>query len=151
MPRADVRMSGEEVVSYLDSQYSAALATIGRDGVPHQVAMWYVLKSGRLVMWTFRRSQKARNLSRDRRASVLVEDGEQYRRLRGVLVRGEAELIEDVDQVEAIGLALAERYGGRYGDLEQTRAAHVRQAPKRIGIALPLQRVVSWDFGKLTG
>jgi PPOX class probable F420-dependent enzyme len=151
MARQDVRMSEEEVAAFLAARYSAVLSTLGPDGYPHQVAMWYVPEPGRLLMWTFRRSQKARNLYRDARASLLVEDGEEYHQLRGVLVRADAELIEDVDEVRSIGLALAERYGARYGDPEQARAAHIQQAPKRVGIALPIRRVVSWDFGRLTG
>ncbi|HEX6493354.1 MAG TPA: TIGR03618 family F420-dependent PPOX class oxidoreductase [Candidatus Dormibacteraeota bacterium] len=152
MPRADIRMTPEEVLDFLAGRYDAALATLGPDGYPHQASMWYVLDGDRVLMWTFRKSQKARNLTRDRRASLLVDAGEGYGELRGVLIRGEVEVVEDVAEVTRIGLALADRYGGRYGaDAATTRTAHERQAPKRIGIVLDVRRVASWDFGRIGG
>jgi PPOX class probable F420-dependent enzyme len=152
MPRVDIRMTAEEVLAFLAGQYDAVLATLGPDGCPHQASMWYVVDGERVLMWTFRKSQKARNLARDRRASLLVDAGEGYGELRGVLIRGEAEVVEDVDEVTRIGLALADRYGGRYGpDDASTRAAHQKQAPKRIGIVLDVARVASWDFSRISG
>jgi PPOX class probable F420-dependent enzyme len=145
-------MSSGEVLDFLAGQYDAVLATLGPDGYPHQASMWFVLDGERVLMWTFRKSQKARNLARDRRASLIVDAGEGYGELRGVLIRGEAEVVEDVDEVRRIGLALADRYGSRYGaDTAATRGAHESQAPKRIGIVLDVGRVASWDFAKLRG
>jgi PPOX class probable F420-dependent enzyme len=143
-------MSGEEVAAYLTEQRSATLASIGRDGFPHQVAMWFVPEPGRILMWAYRRSQKAVNLRRNPRASLLVQDGETYATLRGVAVQGEVELIEDPELVLQIGTALHARYGAAYGDdPEAYRAAIAKQAPKRVGILLPMTQLVSWDFRKL--
>ena len=145
-------MAPGEVLDFLAGQYDAVLGTLGPDGYPHQASMWYVLEGDRVLMWTFRKSQKARNLARDRRASLLVDAGEGYAELRGVLIRGEVEVVEDVAEVTRIGLALADRYGGRYGaDAGTTRTAHEKQAPKRIGIVLDVRRVASWDFGRIGG
>jgi hypothetical protein len=96
--------------------------------------MWYVLRPVRLGDVDLRTSQKARSLYRDPRASVLVEDGEQHHRLRGVLVRGEAELTEDVEQVQAIGLGTGGAVRGPYGAPER-RAA--RRGRRRSASASP--------------
>jgi PPOX class probable F420-dependent enzyme len=150
MPRVDVRLSPDEVRAYLAARHTGALATVGRGGFPHQVAMWYVPEPDRVLMWTYRRSQKAANLYRDRRASLLVEDGDTYGTLRGVLVQGEAQLLEDLEVVTEIGNRLRERYAGEGDqDLETARAGVAAQAPRRVGIALPLTRVISWDHRKL--
>lgn len=99
-------MSPDEVMSLLSAQKTGALATIGKDGFPHQAAMWFISEPGHILMWTYRRSQKAVNLRRDRRASFMVEDGETYDTLRGVLVQGEVELVDDAERVLDIGLRL---------------------------------------------
>src|SRR5262252_227980 len=98
VPRIDVSMSLDEVMSLLRSQKTGALATLGKDGFPHQAAMWFVTEPRHVLMWTYRRSQKAVNLGRDRRASFMVEEGETYDSLRGALVQGEVELVDDVQR-----------------------------------------------------
>ena len=143
MARVDVSMSREEVASYLPSQRSGTLASVGPDGFPHQVAMWFVPEPDQILMWTFRRSQKAVNLRRNPRASLLVEDGDTYDTLRGVMVQGEVELIDALERVLAVGRSLHARYGAAY------EAVIARQAPKRVAIVLPMTHVVSWDFRKL--
>ncbi len=145
-------MGPEEVAAYLGAQRNATLASVGPAGFPHQVAMWFLPEPRRIVMWTYRRSQKAVNLRRNPRASLLVQDGDAYDSLRGVVVQGEVELLDDTPSVLEIGNALHARYGGGYGDDPAAyRAVIAQQAPKRVGILLPMQRVFSWDFGKLPG
>jgi PPOX class probable F420-dependent enzyme len=144
-------MGPEEVAAYLGAQRNATLASAGPAGFPHQVAMWFLPEPGRIVMWTYRRSQKAVNLRRNPRASFLVQDGDAYDSLRGVVVQGEVELLDDTPSVLEIGNALHARYGGGYGDSAAYRAVIAQQAPKRVGILLPMRRVFSWDFGKLPG
>jgi PPOX class probable F420-dependent enzyme len=145
-------MGAEEIAAYLAAQRSAALASIGRTGFPHQAAMWFVPEPGRVVMWAYRRSQKAVNLRRNPRASLLVQDGETYDRLRGVVVQGKVDLVDDKPAVLEIGNALHARYGVAYGDdPDAYRAVIAQQAPKRVGISLPMEHVFSWDFGKLPG
>lgn len=150
MARVDISLGREEVAAYVEMQRNAVLASIGRDGFPHQVAMWFVPESDRIAMWAYRRSQKAVNLKRNPRASFLVQDGDSYDRLRGVCVQGEVELVDDTSRVLEIGHALHARYGRAYGDdAEAYRAVIAQQAPKRVGILLPMTKVISWDFGKL--
>lgn len=151
MPRIDVSLTPDEVRSFLAAGRTGVLATIGRDGFPHQAAMVYVPEPERILMWTYRRSQKAVNLFRDPRASFLVEDGETYVTYRGVVVRGEAQLLDDVEAVTEIGNRLRERYsGGAEQDQATGSAGIAAQAPKRVGIVLPLTRLVSWDHRKLS-
>ena len=81
-------MTQAEVEELLAAQRKVQLATNGPDGFPHLVTMYYVLIDGQITFWTYRRSQKALNLERDPRICCLVETGEQYFDLRGVLVQG---------------------------------------------------------------
>lgn len=137
-------------MSLLSAQKTGALATIGKDGFPHQAAMWFISEPGHILMWTYRRSQKAVNLRRDRRASFMVEDGETYDTLRGVLVQGEVELVDNVERVLDIGLQLNRRYAiSASADVRRFEAAIQQQAARRVGVVLPISRVVSWDHRKL--
>ncbi len=79
-------MSEDEVRAFLEEQRTLVCATNGRDGYPHLMPLWYVLRDGQLWAWTFAKSQKARNLERDPRATVQVETGDRYDQLRGVMI-----------------------------------------------------------------
>ena len=151
-PRADVSMAPDEIAAFLAEPRTAILSTLEKDGGPHSAAMWFVVSGPEIQMWTYGKSQKAVNLRRDRRCAFLAEEGLAYNELRGVLVKGEVTLIEDFDDIRAIGLALYERYTKPATgiDAEAGPIAEIeRQAAKRVGISLPLVDVASWDHAKL--
>lgn len=132
-------------------QQTGVLASNGREGFPHQVAMWYLPEPGQILMWSYGKAQKAVNLRRDPRASLLVESGStDYGRLRGARIEGGVHLIEDLDEVLEIGIRLRLRnHPGT--DRAESQSYIERQAGKRIVIVLPMERVTSWDHGKLPG
>jgi PPOX class probable F420-dependent enzyme len=154
-PRADVSMSPEEMIAFLDRPHSAALSTIGPDGFPHIAGMWFAHVAGsrpELHMWAYAKSQKVRNLERDPRCAFMAEEGAGYANLRGVLVRGAASLVEEVDDVYEIGVRLYERYTLPATGIDVNDGPEIeirRQASKRKGIVLGLERVASWDHSKL--
>ena len=101
-----IKMTEAEVAAYLAEQRVLNVATIGPTGHPHVVAMWFALVDGKPAFWTFAKSQKVLNLRRDPRITALVESGETYAELRGVELVGTARLVEDFDEVLAIGRAV---------------------------------------------
>src|SRR5262249_9347458 len=101
-----------EVAARLAESRKLQLATINGDGTPHLVTMFYVMLGGQIAFWTYRSSQKARNLARDPRVTCLVETGEDYFELRGVQVAGRARCVDDPAGVLEIGRAVA---GGMAG------------------------------------
>lgn len=145
-------MTRDEVNQFLEVSRVAVLTTLGPGGWPHAAGMWYVCVDDTLRMWTYAKSQKAVNLARDARCAAVVEAGEQYEELRGVLIKARATLTSRYDEVIAIGHALYERYTKpRTGiSFDAGPALEIeRQARKRVGILLPLQSLSSWDHGKL--
>jgi PPOX class probable F420-dependent enzyme len=143
--RAQIALSPDEVSAYLDSAKTAVLVTIGPDGVPDPVGMWFVMAGAELVMRTYAKSQKVRNLGRDPRASVLVEDGETYEALRGVQLTGRVSMSRDVDDVLDVVTELAAKYDG-VGELD--RESLREYAGKQAVLRLRPERVVSWDHRK---
>jgi PPOX class probable F420-dependent enzyme len=146
--REQIQMSSDEVRAFLEEQRMLAVATLGPDGFPHVVAMWYAPVDGSVAFWTYAKSQKAVNLRRDPRLTCLVEAGDGYAELRGVQIKGMAELVEDADRVFQLGVTIHERYHGvpLAPDLQRKVAA---QAPKRLGVYVRPIKVVSWDHRKL--
>ncbi len=147
-------MTDEEIVDFLQGATTVVLTTLDATGWPHSTAMWFVLdEEGSLRMWTYGKSQKVKNLRRDPRAALLAEDGRTYDELRGVLVRGHVEVIEDFVEVRSIGLALHQRYvvpsAPEAAEDSLVLPEIERQAAKRVGLVLPLERVASWDHRKL--
>jgi PPOX class probable F420-dependent enzyme len=145
--RRQIRMTEAELAEFLDSQWTVVCATLGPSGRPHLAALWYAPVDGRFDCWTYAASQKARNLERDPRATLLAEAGESYQELRGVSMECDAELVRDPEQVLHIGVALAARHGAADGP--ELRAALAPQAAKRVGIRFSPTRVSSWDHRKL--
>jgi PPOX class probable F420-dependent enzyme len=148
--RNQIVMRDEEVADLLAASRTVTCATIGRDGRPHLMPLWYVVRSGTLWAWTYAKSQKVRNLERDPRCTLQVEAGHEYGELRGVMLDCDAAIHRELDDVAAIGAEIAARYGG--ADLTPELAATMRgQAAKRVALQFVERRRVSWDHRKLGG
>ncbi len=126
----------ENVRAFLEEPRFAVMATINSSGTPQLTVMWYALVEGAdvVVLNTVRGLLKDRNLRRDSRMSLCVEDGMRY-----VTLEGRAELIEDRAQQEReVNELIAPRYiGQRLG----SRRWEVIQGSDRIGIHMHVERV----------
>lgn len=143
-------MSDEELRGFLAERMIVSCATIGPRGRPHLVPLWYVPDGILLRCWTYAKSQKARNLARDGRATLQVEEGVQYHELRGAMLECDAELELDAERVAGYGRQLFRRYTG--GELSpELREVIAGQAPKRVGLTFRPTRIVTWDHAKLGG
>jgi PPOX class probable F420-dependent enzyme len=146
--RDQIKMTAEEVSAFLVERMVMQCATIGPKGLPHMVALWYVPDGIELRGWTYAKSQKAKNLERDPRATVGIEDGVQYHELRGVMLECDVRVERDPERVADYGLALVDRYAGGAAEAKE---AFRQQARKRVGLHFVPTRVVSWDHSKLGG
>ncbi|HEY8527902.1 MAG TPA: PPOX class F420-dependent oxidoreductase [Acidimicrobiales bacterium] len=147
--RQQVTMTDDEVMAFLERSRTATMGTIGPDGRPHLVAMWYGLIDGRIYFETKAKSQKAVNLRRDPRITVSVEDGLTYDQLRGVCIDGTATIIDDPSDEEywAAAVSVFERYQGPYS--EEMRPFVEAMMNKRVVVRVEPQRIRSWDHRKL--
>jgi len=141
-------MSDEELRGFLDEHKVMQVATVNPSGRPHMVPLWFVPDGTELLGWTYAKSQKARNLERDPRATIGIEDGVQYAELRGVMLECDVEIEREPEKVADFGLALVRRYAGGAPEAE---AAFREQAKKRVGLTFRPTRIVSWDHRKLGG
>lgn len=153
--RDQIRMSDDELREFVAEQKVMTVATLGPRGRPHLMPLWYVPhEGGDLIGWTFAKSQKAKNLERDPRATVQIEDGVEYQELRGAMLECEVDIERDTGAVTGYGIEIFERYAPRPEgeDLPgEVRQMVEQQAPKRIGLRFHPTRAVTWDHRKLGG
>ena len=145
-------MTEGELGSFLDEQRIVQVATTGPHGRPHLVPLWYVVgDSGELRGWTYAASQKAKNLERDPRATLSIDDGVSYEELRGAMMECDVAMVREAEQVTEYGNALFERYGPPGQLAPEVREMVVKQAEKRVGLTFTPTRTVTWDHTKLGG
>lgn len=160
--RAQIVMSAAEVDAFLREERAVACATVGSDGWPHVVPLWYVVRASangtpEIWAWTYAASQKTRNLERDPRATLQIEAGDSYELLRGVMLKCEVVLHRDLDTVQELGTEILSRYAVPPGQPplvdvpDEVQAVVAAQAAKRVGLQFVQRRVASWDHRKLGG
>src|SRR5687767_1607196 len=128
-------MIPDNVREFLEQPHYAVMATINRSGMPQLTVMWYALHPTEDVILLNSSVQllKVKNLRRDARMSLCVEDGMRY-----VTLEGRAALIEDRAQQERdVDDHIAPRYlGQRLGAHRWERI----QRSQRIGIRMKIER-----------
>jgi PPOX class probable F420-dependent enzyme len=146
--RSKIVMSDDEIVEFIDHSRTATMATLSADGRPHLIAMWYAVVDGDIWIETKAKSQKAVNLRRDPRLTLMIEDGDTYDTLRGVSIDGHAEIVDgDPDVLLRVGISVWERYTGPY--TEEMRPFVDQMMNNRIAVRLVPTRTRSWDHRKL--
>ena len=155
MPRKDdIRMTDEEIRSYLQEGHTVTLVTNGANGYPHAVAMFYALELGddeiAIKFATYASSQKVKNAQKDPRCTLLIETGQAYSELRGLMMEGDAEIVTDLDETVATMVEANARTGSPLPDIALIpEDVKVKMAGKRVLMKIRPTRFVSWDHGKL--
>lgn len=151
--RDQITMSNSEMSEYLRSAKTMILVSNGKDGYPHPMPMWfYVNDEGTIFMTTFRKSQKIKNLERDPRVALLVESGEAYQELKGVVVYSDADIIDDLDTTKKTMYNVSLSRGDvKPGQPDVVLGALDRSAAKRVTMRFAPKRIVSWNHAKLGG
>ena len=138
--RSHIDMGHHELDTFLTQRRNATIATLGPQGRPHLVAMWYAYLDGHIWIETKAKSQKVVNLRRDPTMSFLIETGDTYDQLRGVALEG-------TDVVWDVCVNVFERYNAPY--TEELKPFVELMAKNRIVVRLDAVRTRSWDHRKL--
>ena len=139
-------MSPKERDEFLANERTCRVASIGRDGSPHVTPLWFAWDGTSLWLTSIVRSQRWSDLQRDNRVSVIVDAGGPFTELRGVELRGAAEVVGEVPrtgaplpELEPPEQLFADKYAG--GQMHHDgRHAWLKVTPTKI---------VSWDFRKI--
>ena len=140
-------MSEEEIKIFLtQGTFTAKIATVKKDGSPHVVPIWFVLdeqnnkkvkKIGDVIFTTYEDSLKARNIERDNRVSICVDD--QTPQFSFVTISGTAKIYRHKrNDLLKWATKIARRYMGKsnakaYGERNSTEGAVlVRIKPTKV-------------------
>jgi len=145
--RAQIVMSDTEIAEFIEQQRTCTMATVGPNGTPHLVAMWYAVINGQIWFETKSRAQKTVNLRRNPIITVSIEAGYTYDQLRGVSIEGKGVVIDDADQLWKVGVNVFERYTGPY--TEEMKPFVETMLNKRVAVRVDVERIRSWDHRKL--
>ena len=146
LDRKRLHMSETEIDEFLSSNIWGRLATASASGEPHLTPVGYVHHDGAIYFYALRRSRRGRDLSRNDRATMLVDDGvapgEDYSRRRGVIVYGRCSMLTADDPVpeEVRGKYTLAMGAASFDDLNRVTHTWYR---------LRVTRRVSWDFRRI--
>jgi PPOX class probable F420-dependent enzyme len=145
--QSQIKLTPEEQRQFLTQARTMVLCTIDKDGYPHAVAMAFMVKDGCIYMTSYRKAQKVVNIRRNPKVAVMAESGKQYNELRGVMIRGRCEIIEDADEVWKI---MREIRTFQEGGVPPPADAVVQaRAQKRAVLKIIPEKIASWDHSKL--
>jgi PPOX class probable F420-dependent enzyme len=145
--RQQIQLNPDEQAAFFRERKKAALATIDKDGFPHVVAMNYFAKDGAFYMTSYGKAQKVVNVRRNPKVALMVEAGDSYAELRGVMIRGHCEILEGPDAVQAAFESRAEAQANP----SPVQPGAVASAPKRVVLRIVPHKIISWDHRKLGG
>lgn len=147
--REKIRMDAEEIAEFIEEQKSLQVGTINSDGSIHLSTLWFAVVDDLIVFETYTSSQKVVNLERDPRITVLLEDGLEYNNLRGVMIKGTANLVSEPTEVKEIAREVIKRNQPEIPD-EMLDDAAASLAVKRTVVTVVPEKVVSWDHRKIS-
>ena len=151
--RGLITMDDAEVQSFLRSNKTMILVSNGHNGHPHPMPMWFgIEQDGKIVMTTFRKSQKVNNIRRDPKVTLLVESGLEYSELRSVMIYANCEVIDSLEETTNVMFRLSRGRGEVTDDQAGAFKANVaKNASKRLVLRMTPTEIVSWDHAKLGG
>jgi PPOX class probable F420-dependent enzyme len=124
------RALSEKARALLQERRFAVLGTINKDGSPQLTTMWYLLDGDVILMNTKAGRTKERNMRRDPRISVCIEDGYSY-----VTISGTVEMVDDPQVAQRDIYRLAVRYNGE----EEAKRQMEEQFSKETRVTLHLK------------
>jgi PPOX class probable F420-dependent enzyme len=135
------RMTRDDVRSFmLHGKRTAKVATTMADGHPHVMPVWFVLDGDQIVFTTGADSVKGRNLRRDPRIALVVDDEEPPYAF--VHLRGRATIGDDLDELRRFATEIGARYMGEDRAEEFGRRNAV---PGEILVRVEPERVIADD------
>ena len=148
--RSSIALTPAEQEAFLHDGWTIQIASNGPKGFPHLVAMWYVVIDGKVHFTTFGKSQKVLNLRRDPKITAMLESGQAYTELRGLVIEGNAELLEDTAFTASVMAKIGAKYNGIPAPTDTPEAA-LKVASKRVVVRINPVEIYTWDHGKLGG
>ncbi len=128
----------EKARAYLQELRFAVLATINQDGTPQLTTMWYILENdGTITMNTKVGRAKERNMRRDPRISICIEDGYDF-----LTINGTVEMIDDQEIAQHDIYRLSARYHGEAKARRQMEEQFSKET--RVSLRLKPESIIEY-------
>jgi len=143
MAALDLSLSPSELDAFLSVKRTARVATVDAGGEPQVVPLWFVWIGGALFLNSTRGNVTVRNaLAREARVSAVIDDGESYEELRGVVMHGTIQEAGDDPRITDVDAEWSRKYlVGNPTPYERWR--------NRLWLRLAPDHMTSWDFRKI--
>ncbi|MBI3744899.1 MAG: pyridoxamine 5'-phosphate oxidase family protein [Chloroflexi bacterium] len=148
-------MTPQEIDEFLHNQRTLILSTVKKDGAPVSHALWFFYTGDAIYVNIQAKSFKYKNILHDNRVCALVEAGEQYLQLRGVMVQGRATKVDDPVEKTKVDVE-RDAKTARIGDGMESMPAWFHESRSkrldrgdRVMLRISLDKVTSWDFSKV--
>jgi len=128
--------------NFLKTQKVLRLATIDQSGNPHIVPVWYLYSGKKFYVGTNTKTQKAKNVKRNRQVSFCVDVGIHSPKIYGVMGRGTAKIILEKNTVSRLAKRILKRY---YRTLENKSAKELLDETDCI-IEISPKKLSVWSY-----
>lgn len=148
--RQYVAMSRREVWEFLASQPRVFLGFAMDDGYPHVTPIWFVVEGEKVYMRAQDYKVKV-SLAAKGKACVVVDEGDRYPELKGVVMWGRTKILQDQKLLARVTGMFDSKYAERQWKPDEMPPAWVkeRSKEKRAYIEFVPEKVDSWDNSKV--
>ena len=157
LPR-ELALDDEQIRDILTNDWNIRIATVDDQGRINLTPMWFGWSGEKIYIYA--RGQKVVNLRRNPNCTVLVDRNEKFPELQGIMIRGQAAVLETAEDeaaepdLEAVRQQMGRKYNGGHGkppaDDPPPMAASAGGRNRRWIVITP-ERTVTWDNFKLGG
>jgi nitroimidazol reductase NimA-like FMN-containing flavoprotein (pyridoxamine 5'-phosphate oxidase superfamily) len=135
-------LSDPTIQQFLQQKEVVILSTLQKDGAPLSMPMWFQTDAHYLYMISIDNLQKVRNLRRDNRVCVVAESGTRGPSVRGVIIQGQVEFLEQPADYQPVVECMLQKYDP---DLAQLWGGRTKP-PNRVIFRIMPSKVRSWGF-----
>ncbi|MGI0090200.1 MAG: pyridoxamine 5'-phosphate oxidase family protein [Nitrososphaerales archaeon] len=143
-------MDGTDAWSFVKSNYKMTLCTIDPYGFPHAAPVWFVVIGDKIYFRAQPYKKKIKNILKKPTVCAVIEDGDRYTELRGVMIQGLAKV---VDTDKALRKQVFDLLAQKYSGLRDTQRFPKNWQEKygkehRVVVEFKPTNIVSWDNRK---
>jgi PPOX class probable F420-dependent enzyme len=139
----------DEFWRFVTVQKVMSLATVSRNGTPHNTAVWYVVDGSKIYFRAQSYKKKIKNIRTNDLVSCLIHTGARYSELRGTSILARARVVSNERERRRLSRLIHQRYLN-YRDYDRF-PAHWRKrflAEERSVVELTPLKIMSWDNRK---
>ena len=143
-------MKTSEAWDFVQNHFKMVLCTVDSRGFPHAAPIWYIVIGDKIYFRAQPYKIKIKNILKNTEVCGVVEDGEKYTELRGVMIQGLARI---VDSEKSLRKRVFELLADKYHDRRDThrfpkRWQETYGKEHRLVVEFKPTKIVSWDNRK---